>query len=127
MLKTEMDADDLETRIIDSRKVEKELYETNIYQFTEKLAFPRLIGSEGEKKAREIVVDEFKSLGFDPIYRDKFKTSFYNWIFIRLIFLITGSFLILLALSIYITPYLTLCLFFIDIFISFSALRRVNS
>jgi hypothetical protein len=127
MLKSKMDTDELKTRMIESGKLEKELYENNVYQITEKLAFPRIIGSEGEKKAREIVVDEFKKLGFNSVYRDKFRTSLYNLIFIRLIFLVTGSLLILLALSTYISPYLTLCVFFIDIIISFSALRRVNS
>ncbi|MFW9875884.1 MAG: hypothetical protein ACFFG0_22510, partial [Candidatus Thorarchaeota archaeon] len=39
----------------------------NAYRITERLAFPRLVGSEGEKKAIEIVVDEFKNAGYESI------------------------------------------------------------
>ncbi|MFW9829329.1 MAG: M28 family metallopeptidase [Candidatus Thorarchaeota archaeon] len=122
-----MSVDELISNAIKKNEFEKELNEDNVYRITERLAFPRLIGSKGEKRAREIVVDEFKKVGFNRIYRDTFKTSFYNWIFIRYIFLITGSLLIFLAISIYISPYLTLFMVVLDIFISFSALKRVNS
>ncbi|MFX1384939.1 MAG: M28 family metallopeptidase [Promethearchaeota archaeon] len=122
-----MSVDELVTKTAKKKESEIKLNENNVYRITERLAFPRLIGSEGEKKAREIVVDEFNKIGFNQVYRDKFKTSFYNWIFIRYIFLITGSALIFLAISIYINPYLTLFVFVLDIYISFSALKRVNS
>lgn len=127
ILKSKMSVDELVTKTAKKKESEIKLNENNVYRITERLAFPRLIGSEGEKKAREIVVDEFNKIGFNQVYRDKFKTSFYNWIFIRYIFLITGSALIFLAISIYINPYLTLFVFVLDIYISFSALKRVNS
>ncbi len=122
-----MKADGLDTKIIDKNSTDTKFNVDNVYRITERLAFPRLIGSEGEKKAIEIVVNEFKEVGYDPIFRETFKTSFYNWIFIRFIFLITGSALILLALSIYINPFLTLGLFVLDIFISGKALGRTNN
>ncbi|MFX1567479.1 MAG: M28 family metallopeptidase [Promethearchaeota archaeon] len=94
----------------------------NAYRITERLAFPRLIGTEGERKASEIVVDEFKKAGYNAISRDKFKTSFYKWIIVRLIFVFTGSVLVLLALSTYINLYLTLVLSILAIYISYKAL-----
>jgi len=124
---SKMKADGLDTKIIDKNSTDTKFNVDNVYRITERLAFPRLIGSEGEKKAIEIVVNEFKEVGYDPIFRETFMTSFYNWIFIRFIFLITGSALILLALSIYINPFLTLGLFVLDIFISGKALGRTNS
>lgn len=90
----------------------------NAYRITERLAFPRLIGSEGEKKAIEVVLDEFRKAGYESIHREEFKTSFYNWIAIRLLFLPIGLFLVLLAISFYINPWITLILFFINVFVA---------
>ena len=50
----------------------------NVYRITEKIAFPRLVGSAGEKKAIKIVVDEFKRAGYDSVNRDDFMTSLYD-------------------------------------------------
>jgi len=122
ILESKMKAEELETKKVDKNNSEKEFNVDNVYRITERLAFPRLIGSEGEKKAREIVVDEFQNVGNIPIYRDTFKTSFYNWLLIRFIFLITGSALVLLALSTYISPFLTLGLSIFAFYISYKAL-----
>ena len=46
----------------------------NAYRIAERLAFPRLIGSEGEVKAIETVVEEFEKVGYTSINRQKFKT-----------------------------------------------------
>ena len=72
--------------------------ENNAYEITKRLAFPRLIGSEGEKKAIEVVVDEFKKAGYDDIQREEFKTSFLNWIFARYVFIPLAGFLIIFGL-----------------------------
>ncbi|MFX1277833.1 MAG: M28 family metallopeptidase [Promethearchaeota archaeon] len=95
----------------------------NAYRITDRLAFPRLIGSKGEKKAIEIVVDEFKNAGFISVNRQKFMTSFHNFIYSRYIFLILGTGLIFLGLSYYINVFLTLSLIFLSLFISFKALQ----
>ncbi|MFW9874046.1 MAG: M28 family metallopeptidase [Candidatus Thorarchaeota archaeon] len=97
------------------------------YRVTERMAFPRLIGSEGEKKAIEIVIDEFKNAGYDSINRHEFKTSFHNFIYARYISLILGTGLILLGLSLYINPFLTLSLIGLAIFLSFKALKSATS
>jgi len=99
----------------------------NAYRITERLAFPRLIGSEGEKKAIEVVLDEFRKAGYESIHREKFKTSFYNWIAIRLLFLPIGLFLVLLAISFYINPWITLILFFINVFVASRALGMATT
>jgi len=99
----------------------------NAYRITERLAFPRLVGSEGEKRAIEIVVDEFKNAGYKSINRHEFKTSFHNFIYSRYIFLILGTGLILLGLSLYINPLITLGLIAIALLLSFKALQTATS
>ncbi len=97
--------------------------ENYAYEIVKKLAFPRLIGSEGEKKAIDIVVEEFGNAGYDSIHREKFKTSFFNWIMSRYVFIPLGFFLILLAISFYINPWISLGLSILD-FIVFN--RALN-
>jgi hypothetical protein len=99
----------------------------NAYRVTQKLAFPRLVGSAGEKKAIKIVVDEFKNAGYNSIIQDAFKTSLHTWIYTRYIFLVLGSGLILLALSFYLSPFLTVGLIVISIFLSTRALKVSTS
>jgi len=99
----------------------------NVYRITEKIAFPRLVGSTGEKKAIKIVVDEFKRAGYDSVNRDAFMTSLHIWIYIRYIFLILGSGLIFLALSFYISPLLTLGIIVINLYLFSKALKASTS
>jgi len=99
----------------------------NAYRITEKLSFPRLVGSSGEKEAIKIVVDEFKKAGYNSIIRDTFRTSLHIWIYVRYIFLVLGSGLILLGLSFYLNPFITLGLIVINIFISSRALKVSTS
>ncbi|MFX1325788.1 MAG: M28 family metallopeptidase [Promethearchaeota archaeon] len=101
--------------------------ENNAYRITERLAFPRLIGSEGEEQAINLIVDEFEQAGYNSINREKFKTSFYNLIFARFIFLVLGSGLILLALSFYIHPILTITLVMGEAFLAFKSLKVSTS
>ena len=99
----------------------------NAYRIAERLAFPRLIGSEGEVKAIETVVEEFEKVGYTSINRQKFKTSFHNTIYSRYIFLILGTCLVLLALSLYMNPLITLGLIGLALFLSFKALETATS
>ncbi|MHA1651205.1 MAG: M28 family metallopeptidase [Candidatus Helarchaeota archaeon] len=80
-----------------------EIDENNAYRITERLSFPRLIGTEGEKKAIEIVIDEFQKAGYKVI-REEFETSFFNWILARFIFLPLSAILILAAYLLMISP-----------------------
>lgn len=122
ILKSKMKAQESEFKKLKENIPDKKLSVDNAYSITERLAFPRLIGSEGEKKAIKIILDEFRKAGFNSINQNKFKTSFHNWIFSRYIFSILGSGLILLALSFYISPIITLILVVLEIFFSFRAL-----
>lgn len=99
----------------------------NAYRITKRISFPRLVGSAGEKEAIKIVVDEFKNAGYHSINQDPFRTSLYIWIFVKYIFLVLGSGLILLALSFYINPFLTLGLTMINIYLSSRVLKASTS
>jgi hypothetical protein len=84
--------------------------ENNAYRITERLAFPRLIGSEGEPKAIEVVIDEFKKAGYNDVKEEKFMTSFSQWIMARYVFFPLAAFLISISLTFYINFWITLVL-----------------
>ena len=107
--------------------LEKLVDSDNAYNITKRLAFPRLIGSEGEAKAIKIVLDEFKNAGYTKVNREKFLTSFHNFTYSRYIFLILGSGLIFLGLSLYMSPFITLGLIALALFLSFKALQKATS
>ena len=96
--------------------------ENNAFGIAERIAFPRLIGSEGEKKALGIILDEFRTAGYNPVHRDKFKTSFYNWVVLRYLFIPISLCVILMSISFYLSPWLTLGFLVINIYISTKAL-----
>jgi len=83
------------------------------YEITKRLSFPRLVGSEGEKKAIKVVADEFEKMGYNTVNREKFKTSLYNWKRIELLFLTLGILYILLAISYYFLPILSFVIIFL--------------
>ncbi|NVM36284.1 MAG: M28 family peptidase [Candidatus Lokiarchaeota archaeon] len=112
-----MSVEELENKMEDNHITSKIPNEDNAYRITERLAFPRLVGSEGEKRAREIVSDEFKKVGYNPIYKDDFETSFYIWNAVRYAFIPMGICLILLALSFFINSWLTLGLIVLNLYI----------
>lgn len=119
ILKSKQRKEELKFKIIgDNFPNDKKLGVDRAYQITKRLTFPRLVGSDGEKKALEIVLDEFKKVGYNPIYRDSFKTSFYNLIVLRYAFIPMGICLILLALSFFINYWLALGLFLSNLYIA---------
>ncbi len=99
----------------------------NAYTITEKLAFPRLIGSKGEKKAIQIVLDEYNKLGFNSIHQDKFKTSFYNWIILRYAFFPIGFCLLLSAITFYINSFLTIGFICLSFYIAYKVLSLATT
>ncbi len=113
-----MEIQKLESKIARKSITDVELDVENAYRITEKLAFPRLIGSEGEKKAIKIILEEFGKAGFNPIHRDKFKTSFYIWIVLRYMFFPIGICLVLLALSFYINTWLPIGVLLLNLYIA---------
>jgi len=125
--KSKSEAIKLKHEILYKKGSKMSLNVDNAYMITEKIAFPRLVGSAGEKKAIKIVVDEFKNAGYDSINQDTFMTSLHIWIYIRYIFLILGSGLILLAFSFYLSPLLTLGVIVVGFYFSSRALKVSTS
>ncbi|MFX1397593.1 MAG: M28 family metallopeptidase [Promethearchaeota archaeon] len=85
-----------------------------LFAHVETFSFPRLSGTDGEKKAVEICVETFRKIGFkeDTIEKEEFVFSdFYSTTLIQLIMIISlTSYLILLYLA-YINPIIILAVF----------------
>ena len=84
--------------------------EKNAYNITKRLAFPRLVGTTGEKEAINIVEDEFKKAGYDSVIREEFKTSLYGWIVARWVFIPIGVLFVLIAYMFFINYWIKVCL-----------------
>ncbi|MFO8017293.1 MAG: M28 family peptidase [Promethearchaeia archaeon] len=101
--------------------------EENAYRITERLSFPRLVGSDGEKKAKKVVFDEFKKAGYNKVEREQFKTSLFNWILARYIFIPIAALLILTTLSFYFNHWVTLIFIGITVLILMRVLIFMDS
>ena len=55
ILKSKMNVQELNKKVSDQAFSDKNFDVDNVYEITERLAFPRLVGSEGEKKAIKVV------------------------------------------------------------------------
>jgi hypothetical protein len=121
-LKSKMRVEELKNNRKEKSTPDNIFSESNAYRITERLAFPRLIGSEGEKRAIEIVLNEFKEAGYNSVSRDSFKTSFYNWIVLRYAFIPIGIFLTLLAVSFMFNHWLALGLIVLNVYIALKIL-----
>jgi len=79
--------------------------------YVTKFSFPRLAGSEGEKKAVELTIDTFKEIGFNDsqIIRREFEFSdFYSTTLIILLMSLNLIFNLILVLFAFIQPLLSL-------------------
>ena len=101
--------------------------ENNAYEITEKLSFPRLAGSDGEKKAINIILEEFKKAGYDDVEREPFKTSLFNWKLAEYFFLIASIMIIILALSFYTLPLISFLISAVMLFSIFAFLRVISN
>ncbi len=100
--------------------------EKNAYEITKKLAFPRLVGTEGYKKAVGIVEEEFQRAGYDSITREKFKTSLYSWNLSRWAFLPMSFLLVFIAYSVFINPWLTLIFLAVFLLLGNKGLKMIS-
>lgn len=98
------------------------MQEENAYRITERLAFPRLVGSEGEPKAIAVVKDEIETAGYE-VKSETFKTSFFNWVLARFIFPPLAAILILAAALLYVSPITSIVLSVLLLFIGMFATR----
>ena len=103
------------------------LNENNAYRITERLCFPRLAGSLGEKKAVSIIEEEFKKAGYTQVEREKFKTSLYTWKLAEYFFLFSSLMIIILALSFYSFPIVNLILSVIMLIVMLRYLTSINN
>ncbi len=92
--------------------------ENYAYGIINKLSFPRLVGTKGNKQAIDIISKEFKDAGYEKIIREPFETDFFSWTMARYIFFPIGIFLILIALSFFTPPFFTLIIFSVVILLS---------
>ncbi|MHA1295210.1 MAG: hypothetical protein ACTSPH_01255 [Promethearchaeota archaeon] len=101
--------------------------ENRVYKDVEKLSFPRLVGSEGEAKAREFIIEELQKIGFKEIKREKFLTSTFIWNLIRYAFVIIGIIIILTGYFLAILPLISIILAGLIIFFVFKLLGTAGS
>jgi hypothetical protein len=82
-----------------------------LYEYIKKYSFPRLAGTDGEKKAVTLTVKEFKDIGFkdDQIQEEPFKFSdFYSTTLIKLIMVINLTFSLFILMFVYVNLYITI-------------------
>ena len=101
--------------------------ENTAYEITKKLSFPRLAGSDGEKKAINIILEEFIKAGYDDVEREPFKTSLFNWKLAEYFFLIASIMIIILALSFYMLPLISFLISAVMLFSIFTFLRVISN
>ncbi|HEY0089596.1 MAG TPA: M28 family peptidase, partial [Candidatus Lokiarchaeia archaeon] len=89
--------------------------ENNAFNIIKRISFPRLVGSDGERKARKVISEELNKAGYDSIKREKFETGFYNLNFIRYLFLFTGILIVLLGILFYLNYLTTILIIFLMI------------
>jgi len=82
----------------------------NLHQYVKTFSFPRLCGTEGEKKAVALAIKAFNTIGFtkNEIKKEDFTFSdFYSTSLIQLVALISLTSTILLVISLYIYAFLS--------------------
>ncbi|TFG04715.1 MAG: M28 family peptidase [Promethearchaeota archaeon] len=87
--------------------------ENRISNYVKKFSFPRLCGTDGESRAVELTYNTFKEIGFNEneIQREHFEFSdFYSTTLIQLIGTISLTCILILLLTLYINPYVTIFL-----------------
>jgi len=78
-----------------------------LFNYVKKFSFPRLAGTEGEKKAVELTIKFFKEIGFDEdqIETEPFEFSdFYSTTLIKLIMTVSLTCILILVFIVYIHP-----------------------
>ncbi|MFX1444633.1 MAG: M28 family peptidase [Promethearchaeota archaeon] len=90
-----------------------------LFEYVKLFSFPRLAGTEGERKAVKLVSETFKKIGFqnEQITKQNFEFSnFYSTIFIKLMIVMNIFIISILLLVKYLYPFLILiiiCIMFI--------------
>lgn len=98
-------------------------------KYVKTFSFPRLAGTDGEKKAVKLTYDTFKEIGFkdDQIKKKSFDFSdFYSTTLMKLIMTLNLTFNLNLVLSIYIHVYLTMLLIIFILIIVYLIIRGLK-
>ncbi|MFX1358062.1 MAG: M28 family metallopeptidase [Promethearchaeota archaeon] len=106
---------------------EKEITKSRLLDYIKKFSFPRLSGTEGEKKAVNLTIQTFKNLGYedDQISLQKFKFStFYSEELVKIIGFMNIIIIVILLFFKYIYPFLVLFTIII-IILSFLSMVKV--
>ncbi|MGV9174163.1 MAG: M28 family metallopeptidase [Promethearchaeia archaeon] len=101
--------------------------EENAYRITKRLSFPRLVGSKGEEKAKKVVFEELKEAGYEKVESEQFKTSLFNWIFARYVFIPIAALLLITTISFYFNHWVTLIFIGLITFILIRGLSFLDS
>ncbi len=113
-----------------NRGIQKQLFnKERIYNHVKNFSFPRLAGTEGEKKAVELAVKIFKDIGFkeDQIEREPFEFSdFYSTTLIKLIMILNLTFSLVLILFAYIYPFIIIIIIGIMVVIVLLIIRGLK-
>ncbi|MBN1800568.1 MAG: M28 family peptidase [Candidatus Lokiarchaeota archaeon] len=107
--------------------MEESAIEGNLKKHIETFSFPRLAGTQGEKRAVKVVEETFKSIGFkkEEIERQEFIFStFYSEIFVKIVIFTNIISLLMILLAKYINPIL-IYLFVICFLLIFLSMNKV--
>ncbi|NVM35059.1 MAG: M28 family peptidase [Candidatus Lokiarchaeota archaeon] len=101
----------------------------HIYEYIKTFNFPRLAGTEGEKRAVDLSIETFKNIGFEKnqIIKQRFKFSnFYSEKLIKIFVLMNLIFIVIVFIIKYIYTFLTIAIIgiFILIFLLMIKLLR---
>ncbi|MHA1756916.1 MAG: hypothetical protein ACTSVV_09110, partial [Promethearchaeota archaeon] len=85
-----------------------------VLELVNKFDFGRFVGTEGEKKALELIKAELNKIEYDNIYEEKFQTSLYDWKLLKIILIFLLISLVLLPVSFYYNPYSSIVILIIN-------------
>lgn len=100
-----------------------------LFNYVKKFSFPRLAGTEGEQKAVEKTIKIFKEIGFDDsqIEKETFEFSdFYSTTLIKLIMMVSLTFMLIIVLLTYINPFIGLGLIIGMVIMAYLILRGIK-
>ena len=100
-----------------------------LFGYVNKFNFPRLSGTQGEKKAVDLTIETFRDIGFDSdqIKSQNFQFStFYSKFMIKIIIFLNLTFVSIILLIKYLYPFFTFISILILVVIFFSMLKALK-
>ena len=100
-----------------------------LFNYVNSFSFPRLSGTEGEKKAVTLTVKSFKEIGYseDMIIKESFEFSdFYSTTLIQLLMIMCLTIYLILLVAAYMNPFLTIFVIALIALIVFLIVRALK-